>query len=162
MLLGNTMTDFQACDAADKTVVRLLFDFATDPDWTYFALRHGDPRFDCCTLLVASLFLEYSKDKFCSESNRTIPVDTRVGGQEILAYEFVEAFSSVVPNVRLTKIFAVAGLLLDVLVRIITRNYLGPSYIDILAALLVGYSFGKRPHNPKIDNEKKSNWTRLF
>ncbi len=78
-----------------------------------------------------------------------------------MAYEFVEAFSSVLPRVRVSQILAVAGILLDLLWRLITGNFFNPSYVDILAALLVGYYLGKRPRIIKSDNDKKSNWTRL-
>ncbi|HMK82825.1 MAG TPA: hypothetical protein VK503_03845 [Candidatus Bathyarchaeia archaeon] len=78
-----------------------------------------------------------------------------------MAYEFVEAFSSVLPRVRVSQILAVAGILLDLLWRLITGNFFNPSYVDILAALLIGYYLGKRPRIIKPDKDKKSNWTRL-
>jgi len=51
--------------------------------------------------------------------------------------------------------------LFDLLVRIVTGNFFGPNYADILAALLVGYYFGKRPRISRSDQEKKSKWVRL-
>lgn len=78
-----------------------------------------------------------------------------------MAYEFVEAFSSVLPRVRISQILAVAGILVDLLWRLITRNFFHPSYVDILAALLIGYYLGKRPRVIKSEKDKKSNWTRL-
>jgi len=82
-------------------------------------------------------------------------------GLFILAYEFVEAFSSVVPNVRVSQVLAVLGIVVDVAWRIISRNFTHPSFIDIPAALLVGYYAGKKPHVPKSDRDKKSKWIRL-
>jgi len=81
-------------------------------------------------------------------------------GMLILAYEFVEAFSSVPPRVRTTQILAVLGILLDVAWRAISHNFTHPSFVDILAALLIGYYLGKRPKSAKTGTEK-SKWTRL-
>ena len=78
----------------------------------------------------------------------------------MLAYEFVEAFSSVVPRVRASQILAVVGVIVDVAWRIISRNFVHPSFIDLLAGLLVGYYLGKRPRVPGSDREK-SGWIRL-
>jgi hypothetical protein len=36
-----------------------------------------------------------------------------------------------------------------------------PSFIDVLAALLIGYYIGKRPRVPKSERDKKSKWIRL-
>jgi hypothetical protein len=79
----------------------------------------------------------------------------------MLAYEFVEAFSSVVPSVRISKIFAILGVVIDVGWRIATRNFAHPSFIDIPVALMVGYYVGKRPRTRSSDREKKSKWIRL-
>jgi hypothetical protein len=81
--------------------------------------------------------------------------------REIVAYEFVEAFSSVVPQVRISQILAIVGIFLDGLWRIATRNYFHPSFVDLIPALLVGYYLGKRPKDIKSDNNKASNWKRL-
>lgn len=78
-----------------------------------------------------------------------------------MAYEFVEAFSSVVPRVRVSQILAVLGVVLDILWRIVTRNFANPSFVDIPAALLIGYYVGKRPKGQRTDSEKKSKWTRI-
>jgi len=78
-----------------------------------------------------------------------------------LAYEFVEAFSSVVPQVRVSQILAVIGIILDILWRVATRNYFHPSFADVLPAILVGYYLGKRPKAIKSDKDKKSDWKRL-
>jgi len=78
-----------------------------------------------------------------------------------VAYEFVEAFSSVVPQVRLSKITAVVGIILDVLWRIFTRNFYYPSFVDVIPAVLIGYCLGKRPKNPAPGKDEKSKWTRL-
>lgn len=78
-----------------------------------------------------------------------------------MAYEFVEAFSSVVPSVRVSQILATLGILVDLVWRIATRNFTHPSFVDVLAALLVGYYVGKRPNVPKSDRGKKSKWIRL-
>ena len=78
-----------------------------------------------------------------------------------MAYEFVEAFSSVVPQVRVSQIAAVIGIILDVLWRVATKNYLHPSFVDVIPAALIGYYLGKRPKNPKPDKDAKSKWTRL-
>ncbi len=78
-----------------------------------------------------------------------------------MAYEFVEAFSSVVPRVRTSQILAALGIIVDLVWRIMTRNFLQPSFVDILAALLVGFYLGKRPSSPKSDQAKKSKWIRL-
>jgi hypothetical protein len=78
-----------------------------------------------------------------------------------MAYEFVEAFSSVVPQVRISQIAAALGLVLDVLWRIATKNYFHPSFVDVIPALLVGYYVGKRPKSARPDKDKKSKWTRL-
>lgn len=78
-----------------------------------------------------------------------------------MAYEFVEAFSSVFPKVRITQIFAVLGILLDIVWRISSRNFIHPSFVDVPAALLIGFYLGKRPRGPRTDQEKKSRWIRL-
>jgi hypothetical protein len=78
-----------------------------------------------------------------------------------LAYEFVEAFSSVVPSVRVSQILAILGVVVDVAWRIVSRNFTHPSFIDIPAALLVGYYVGKKPSRPKSERDKKSRWIRL-
>ena len=78
-----------------------------------------------------------------------------------MAYEFVEAFSSVVPQVRVSQIAAVIGIILDILWRIATRNYFHPSFVDVIPAALIGYYMGKRPKNPKSEKNEKSKWTRL-
>lgn len=78
-----------------------------------------------------------------------------------MAYEFVEAFSSVVPSVRVSQIFAILGILVDIAWRIASRNFTHPSFIDVPAALLVGYYVGKRPKVPKSERDKKSKWIRL-
>jgi len=78
-----------------------------------------------------------------------------------MAYEFVEAFSSVPPKIRVSQVLAVLGILADVGWRMSTRNYFTPSFVDILAALLVGFYLGKRPSTAKSDKEKKSKWIRL-
>ena len=62
----------------------------------------------------------------------------------MLAYEFVEAFSSVIPQVRISQVLAFVSILLDVLWRVTTRN-LQPSFVDVIPAVLVGYYLGKRP-----------------
>jgi hypothetical protein len=78
-----------------------------------------------------------------------------------LAYEFVEAFSSVVPRVRVTQILAVLGIFLDIVWRAVSHNFTQPSFVDIPAALLIGYYLGKRPKGQGTDSEKKSKWIRL-
>lgn len=78
-----------------------------------------------------------------------------------MAYEFVEAFSSVMPRVRTSQILAALGIIVDLVWRTMTRNFLQPSFVDILAALLVGFYLGKRPSSPKSDQGKKSKWIRL-
>jgi len=78
-----------------------------------------------------------------------------------LAYEFVEAFSSVVPSVRISQLLAIFGVIVDISWRIVSRNFMHPSFIDIPVAILVGYYVGKRPKAPKTDRNKKSKWIRL-
>ncbi|HYB84058.1 MAG TPA: hypothetical protein VED86_01910 [archaeon] len=78
-----------------------------------------------------------------------------------MAYEFVEAFSSVVPSVRISQVLAILGIVVDVVWRIISRNFTHPSFIDIPAALLVGFYVGKRPSIRKSDRARKSKWIRL-
>jgi uncharacterized membrane protein len=78
-----------------------------------------------------------------------------------LAYEFVEAFSSVVPSVRISQILAILGIIVDITWRVISRNFTQPSFVDILASLLVGYYIGKRPKVGRSDRDKKSKWIRL-
>ena len=78
-----------------------------------------------------------------------------------MAYEFVEAFSSVVPSVRVSQILAVLGVIVDVAWRIVSRNFFHPSFIDSLPGLLIGYYLGKRPRTPSSDRGKKSRWVRL-
>ena len=78
-----------------------------------------------------------------------------------LAYEFVEAFSSVPPRIRTTQILAGLGILLDIFWRIVSHNFTHPSFIDIPAALLIGFYLGKKPKSTKTDSEKRSKWTRL-
>ena len=78
-----------------------------------------------------------------------------------MAYEFVEAFSSVVPSVRVSQILAILGIFVDIAWRIASRNFMHPSFIDAPAALLIGYYIGKRPRVPKSERDKKSKWIRL-
>ena len=78
-----------------------------------------------------------------------------------MAYEFVEAFSSVFPKVRITQILAAVGILLDLAWRLSKGNFFHPSFIDIPAALLVGFYFGKRPRVSRTGDERKSRWIRL-
>ena len=79
----------------------------------------------------------------------------------MLAYEFVEAFSSVVPRVRVSQILAILAILVDAAWRIASRNFTHPSFIDVPMALLVGYYVGKRPKISKSERDKKSRWIRL-
>jgi steroid 5-alpha reductase family enzyme len=78
-----------------------------------------------------------------------------------LAYEFVEAFSSVVPSVRVSQLLAILGVIVDITWWAVSRNFMHASFIDIPAAILVGYYAGKRPKTAKSDREKKSKWIRL-
>ncbi len=78
-----------------------------------------------------------------------------------LAYEFVEAFSSVPPRVRITQILAILGLVLDLGWRLASWNFVHSSFVDIPAALLIGLYLGKRPKTVRTDKEKKSRWIRL-
>ena len=78
-----------------------------------------------------------------------------------MAYEFVEAFSSVFPKIRITQILAVLGIVVDLAWRLAGRNFLHPSFIDIPAALLVGFYLGRRPAVARADQEKRSRWIRL-
>jgi hypothetical protein len=77
-----------------------------------------------------------------------------------MAYEFVEAFSSVPPRIRVTQILAIVAILADISWRLATRNLISPSFVDVPAALILGFYFGKRPQT-KSDRTKKSKWTRL-
>jgi len=79
----------------------------------------------------------------------------------MVAYEFVEAFSSVVPSVRVSQVLALLGIVVDVVWRLTTRNFAHPSFIDIPAMLLVGYYLGKRPKTRDSERDKKSKWIRL-
>jgi hypothetical protein len=58
-------------------------------------------------------------------------------------------------------VLAVLGVAVDLVWRIVSRNFIHPSFIDIPAALLIGYYVGKRPSVPKRDRDKKSKWIRL-
>jgi hypothetical protein len=78
-----------------------------------------------------------------------------------LAYEFVEAFSSVFPQIRITQILAILGILMDVAWRLASHNFIHPSFIDIPAALLVGFYLGRRPKTARTNEDKKSKWIRL-
>ena len=78
-----------------------------------------------------------------------------------MAYEFVEAFSSVFPKIRISQILAILGILMDLAWRLASHNFLHPSFIDIPAALLVGFYLGKRPRVARADEDKKSKWIRL-
>ena len=78
-----------------------------------------------------------------------------------MAYEFVEAFSSVFPKIRITQILAILGILMDLVWRLASHNFLHPSFIDIPVALLVGFYLGKRPKLARTDEDKKSKWIRL-
>ena len=78
-----------------------------------------------------------------------------------MAYEFVEAFSSVLPKIRVSQILAALGILLDVVWRIVIRNFAAPSFVDIPAALLVGFYLGRRPSRVNSDKVKRSKWIRL-
>ncbi len=78
-----------------------------------------------------------------------------------MAYEFVEAFSSVVPSVRVSQILAVIAVIIDVGWRLSTKNYFQPSFVDVPVALLVGYYLGKRPKASKGTASRKSKWIRL-
>ncbi len=55
----------------------------------------------------------------------------------------------------------VLGILVDLVWRVAIRNFVHPSFIDIPAALLIGFYFGKRPKKARADEGKKSKWTRL-
>ena len=77
-----------------------------------------------------------------------------------MAYEFVEAFSSVFPKIRITQILAFLAILVDLVWRLASRNFVHPSFVDIPTALQVGFYLGKRPRSLKTD-EKKSRWIRL-
>ena len=79
----------------------------------------------------------------------------------MVAYEFVEAFSSVVPSVRVSQVLAVLGIVVDATWRLATRNFTHPSFTDIPAMLLVGYYLGKRPKMRSSERDKKSKWIRL-
>jgi len=83
------------------------------------------------------------------------------GRRSTLAYEFVEAFSSVFPKIRITQILAILGILLDLAWRLASHNFVHPSFIDIPAALLIGFYLGKRPKVVRTDEDKKSKWIRL-
>jgi len=78
-----------------------------------------------------------------------------------MAYEFVEAFSSVFPRIRVSQILAVAGIIVDVAWRLAVSNFYGPLYVDMLASLLVGYYLGKRPPRGMPEQGKRSKWVRL-
>jgi hypothetical protein len=78
-----------------------------------------------------------------------------------LAYEFVEAFSSVPPKVRISQVLGVLGIIVDLIWRVATGNLLHPDFIDIPAAILVGFYLGKRPRGSKSDDSKKPKWIRL-
>ncbi len=78
-----------------------------------------------------------------------------------MAYEFVEAFSSVPPRVRVTQILMALGILVDLVWRVAKLNFIHSSFIDIPAALLIGLYLGKRPKKDRADEEKKSKWTRI-
>jgi len=78
-----------------------------------------------------------------------------------LAYEFVEAFSSVFPKIRITQILAILGMLMDLAWRLASHNFVHSSFIDIPAALLVGFYLGKRPKVGRTVEDKKSKWIRL-
>ncbi len=78
-----------------------------------------------------------------------------------MAYEFVEAFSSVPPRVRVTQILMALGILVDLVWRVANRNFIHPSFIDIPAALLIGLYLGKRPKKDRAEEGKKSKWTRI-
>jgi hypothetical protein len=79
----------------------------------------------------------------------------------VLAYEFVEAFSSVPPKIRVTQILMVLGILVDLAWRVASRNFTHPSFIDIPTSLLIGFYLGKRPKQVRADEGKKSKWTRI-
>jgi hypothetical protein len=78
-----------------------------------------------------------------------------------MAYEFVEAFTSVPPRIRATQILAIVAILADISWRLATRNLISPSFVDIPAALILGFYFGKRPQTKKSYRTKKPKWTRL-
>lgn len=78
-----------------------------------------------------------------------------------MAYEFVEAFSSVPPRVRTTQIILGFFILVDLVWRIVTRNFIHPSFVDIPAAVAFGLYLGKRPEVERSKEAKKSKWTRL-
>jgi len=73
-----------------------------------------------------------------------------------LAYEFVEAFSSVPPRIRITQVLAILGIVVDLAWRVLSRNFFQPSFVDILPALLIGFYLGKKPKSTKPDQDKKS------
>ncbi len=78
-----------------------------------------------------------------------------------MAYEFVEAFSSVPPRIRISQILAVLGILVDLVWRVASGNFSHPSFVDIPVAILVGFYLGKRPKTAKKDENRKSKWVRL-
>jgi hypothetical protein len=78
-----------------------------------------------------------------------------------MAFEFVEAFSSVLPRVRVSQILAILALLTDITWRFVTGSLVHPSFVDIPAAVLIGFFLGRRPQTGKPVETKKSKWIRL-
>lgn len=78
-----------------------------------------------------------------------------------MAYEFVEAFSSVPPKIRISQIIAILGFLGDIVWRFATGNLFHPSSVDIPAALLIGFFLGRRPSASRPKQTRKSKWIRL-
>lgn len=78
-----------------------------------------------------------------------------------MAYEFVEAFSSVPPRIRATQIIAILGVVVDIVWRVATGNFIRPSFVDVPVALLIGFYLGRRPKTTKKADAKKSKWIRL-
>jgi hypothetical protein len=78
-----------------------------------------------------------------------------------MAYEFVEAFSSVPPRIRVTQIIAILGVVIDFAWRAVTGNFIRPSLVDVPVALLLGFYLGRRPKTKDKADAKKSKWIRL-
>jgi len=79
----------------------------------------------------------------------------------MLAHEFVEAFSSVPPRIRISQVIAVLAVLIDFGWRFAMRNFIHPSFIDIPAGSWLASTSENGPKKSGPMKTKKSKWIRL-
>ena len=72
-----------------------------------------------------------------------------------MAYEFVEAFSSVPPKIRISQIIAILALLGDIAYRFASGNLFHPSFVDIPACPIDRVLSGETTKCQQADADKE-------